>query len=355
MHLSYCPDIGLRGLAAAGFTLLVACSGERSVEPSIAAAPLPGTVLPLTQLRTGMYRGFQGGLYPGGSNTAPPDHDAAGRLARARLVPVNTNGVVSAAGKYVLLSIGYSNSAQEWCGRVTTSAFPACNGFSFTGQALADPAVERKDLAVFNGSMGGQAADAWDDATDPAYATVASRLRGRSLDPRQVQAVWLKIAHKMPTVPLPAANADAFALVRSGGRIVRALRANYPNLRLVFMSSRTYGGYATTKINPEPYAYESGFSVKWLVEAQIRQRRTGQADSLAGDLDPARGPWIGWGAYLWANGTAGSGPLSWLRADFESDGTHPSTSGERKAGQELLRFFKSSPYASCWFLAGQSC
>src|ERR671936_402607 len=47
--------------------------------------------------------------------------------------------------------------------------------------------------------------------------------------------------------------------------IVAILRARYPNLKLVYVSSRTYGGYATTPLNPEPYAYDSGFAVKWLV------------------------------------------------------------------------------------------
>lgn len=40
------------------------------------------------------------------------------------------------------------------------------------------------------------------------------------------------------------------------------------------MSSRTYGGYATTELNPEPYAYQSGFSVKWLVQDQLEGART---------------------------------------------------------------------------------
>ena len=46
--------------------------------------------------------------------------------------------------------------------------------------------------------------------------------------------------------------------------------APIPNVKLAYLSSRTYGGYATTPLNPEPYAYESGFSVKWLIEGQLK-------------------------------------------------------------------------------------
>ena len=47
--------------------------------------------------------------------------------------------------------------------------------------------------------------------------------------------------------------------------------------------------------------------------------------------------------------------LVWLPGDFQSDFTHPNTSARQKVGAMLLSFMKSSPQASCWFLAGRVC
>jgi hypothetical protein len=139
------------------------------------------------------------------------------------------------------------------------------------------------------------------------------------------------------------------------GDILRALRVRYPHLQEVFLSSRIYGGYAISPLNPEPYAYESGFSVKWVIQAQIQQMRNGGAvvDARAGDLnDNTVAPWVAWGPYLWADGSRPrSDGLIWQRSDFRADGTHPSPAGIAKVGSALLRFFLDSPFTRCWFRA----
>ena len=118
--------------------------------------------------------------------------------------------------------------------------------------------------------------------------------------------------------------------------MISILRARYPNLKLVYLSSRTYAGYATTPLNPEPYAYQSGFAVKWLVQERIDGK--------------IRGPWLGWGPYLWTDGTKGrKDGLVWTCDDVRSDGTHPSPSGQAKVGGLLLRFFKTSRTSRAWF------
>jgi hypothetical protein len=308
--------------------------------------------VPINDLGTGLYLGqYQGGLYPGGSSTAPAAHAAAGIAAGNAIVPRDTAGNVDASGKYAFMSVGMSNTTQEFCSQNGLLPYTA---WSFMGQAAASPLVNHSKLAIVNGADGGQSADTWDQATDPNYNRIISEwLTPSGLSEQQVQAAWVKVANPQPAVSLPNAGADARTLVQQTGNIVRSLKTRYPNMQQVFLSSRIYGGYATTSQNPEPYAYESGFAVKWLIEAQIKQMSTGAIDPLAGDLDYSDGtaPWLGWGPYMWADGTnARSDGLTWVQGDFVSDGTHPSTSGEQKVGGMLLETMLSSPYTQSWFV-----
>jgi len=303
---------------------------------------------------TGTYLGFSGGLYPGGTNRPPGPHAAAGLAHAAAIQPRNVLGAPDPAGKYVLLSIGMSNTTQEFCS--ASSELP-CTAWSFMGKAAADPAVNHATLAIVNGAAGGQTAGSWDSPTDPNYDRVRdTRLIPQGLSEAQVQIAWVKVANAGPLVSLPAANSDAYTLETQMGNIVRALKVRYPNLQQVFLSSRIYAGYATTNLNPEPYAYESGFAVKWIVQAQIDQMANGgvPVDPHAGNLDYGTvAPWIGWGSYLWAAGAVPrSDGLDWLPGDFVADGTHPSTAGQRKVGALLLSFFKGSRLTACWFSGG---
>jgi hypothetical protein len=298
--------------------------------------------VPLNDLGTGLYLNqYQGGLYPGGSNLMPAEHSAVGLNRAAAVQPRDPAGNPNASGKYVLLSIGMSNTTQEFSRFIT--------------QASANPLVNQTRLAIVDGAAGGQSAATWDSPSDANYTRVRDQvLAPRGLSEAQVQAAWVKVANPGPTSSLPNANADANTLVQQMGNITRALKTHYPNLEQVFFSSRIYAGYATTSLNPEPYAYESGFAVKWLIEAQLDQMNGGGIDTLAGDLNYSNGtaPWIAWGPYLWADGlNARSDGLIWQQSDFQSDGTHPSLSGRDKVASQLMDFMLQSPHTEPWFAA----
>lgn len=346
-------------------TLVAACASSAPSGPSPASdqnacADAHDTAkVPLNDLRTGCYLSFQGGLYPNGADTMPSAHLAAGLAAAARIQPLDVNGNPSASGKYVLVSIGMSNTTQEFC---SDGGLPgSCQATSFIGQATADPAVNHATLVLVNGAYGGKSAASWTSPTLPDYDRIrATWLQPLGLSEKQVQIAWVKVANPGPARSLPDSGADAYLLEQQMGQIARALKVRYPNLRQVFFSSRIYAGYATSKLNPEPYAYESGFAVKWVIASQIDERAGhARVDARAGSLryDDGTAPWLAWGPYPWANGTQPrSDGLTWVRSDFNpSDGTHPASAARQKVGAMLLAFFKTSPATKCWFLAGQHC
>lgn len=296
--------------------------------------------VPLNDLQGALYLNrFEGGLYPNGADE-PPDSHAREGLNRAALIrPLNGLGEPDADGSIVLLSVGMSNTSQEFQ--------------QFIQELSADPNIEQSALIPVNGAASGQTAHTWDSPSDTNYDRVRDAvLEPAGLDEAQVQVVWLKVANPGPTRALPAADAEAFVLERQLGDIARALAVRYPNLQMVFMSSRIYAGYATTNLNPEPYAYESGFAVKWVIEAQINQMQGGGVDPITGDLDfRTRAPWLAWGPYLWADGLKPRRDgFTWSCSELAPDGTHPSLAGGRKVARALIDFFVASPYTSPWFL-----
>ncbi|MBI4472252.1 MAG: hypothetical protein HY646_06260 [Acidobacteria bacterium] len=290
-------------------------------------------LLPLTDLGSAAYKGFQGGLYPGGSKTRPAQHEASGlNLARA-IQPLNAEGLPDPGGKYVLVSVGMSNTTQEFS--------------TFKPMADADPAKNPK-LVIVDGAQGGQSADRISDMTTTTaqqyWSTVDSRLRAAGVTPAQVQIAWIKQADPRPAGVFPN---DALKLKNEWIGIAQILKNRFPNIRLAYNSNRIYAGYASSNLNPEPFAYQSGFAVKWLIEDQINGLAALQFDPARGEV---RAPWLAWGPDLWADGlTPRSDGLTWECSDFADDGTHPGTQARQKVAQMLLNFFKTDATARIWF------
>jgi Cu/Ag efflux protein CusF len=291
---------------------------------------------PLTELATGEYQGFKGGLYPDGKNERPAAHESAGLALAKQVQPLDRDGKPSADGKIVLLSIGMSNTSQS------------SDGFR---RQLAAEKDKNPHVVFVNGAVGGQTAAITqkDDDNGPGtryWNTVDERLKTAGVTREHVQVVWIKQADAAPTQGFPA---YARKLQAEIAHTVQLLPKRFPNVKLAYLSSRTYGGWAKTMLNPEPYAWESGLSVKWLIEQQIKGDPSLNYDSAKG---PVKAPWLSWGPYLWAPGAEPRADgFTWEERDTNpNDGTHQSPSGQDKVGKLLLQFFKSDSTTRGWFL-----
>jgi uncharacterized protein (TIGR03437 family) len=275
---------------------------------------------PFTDPYPAPYRGKQVSLYANGGQP-PPEYLALGVQQALQVTPRDAAGNPDPNGRIVLLSIGMSNTTQEFS--------------AFIPVAIADPLRNPRVLPV-DGAFGGWTAAMIAGQGEQYWSQVDGRLQAANAAAAQVQAAWLKVADAQPSAAFPN---DAVTLQAEMATIVQQARARFPNLKIVYFSSRIYAGYADTALNPEPFAYQAGFAVKWLIDQPLAKAA----------------PWLAWGPYLWADGvTARFDGLTWACSELQADGTHPSGAGQQKVARMLLDFFHSDPTARPWYLAKQS-
>ena len=225
-----------------------------------------------------------------------------------------------------MVSIGMSNTSHEFS--------------QFIRLADAD-ARKNPSLVMIDAARNGAAATKIAVPFGEYWRHVDSQLQRGAISAAQVQVVWLKTALADEPQGFPE---KARLLQRMLCSIIEILGTKFPQLKLVYLSSRIYGGYSETELSPEPIAYESAFAVKWLIEARINKANVDR-----------RIPWVSWGPYLWADGsTPRNDGLTWERSDFEPDGVHPSAQGALKVATELFEFFESDSSARLWFFCQPS-
>ena len=303
-----------------------------------APAPWKEHLTPLTELGAAKYKGEDGGLYGGGSNEAPKAHLDAAMKEAAKIRPLDADGKESADGKIGLISVGMSNTTMEYS--------------RFMQLANADAAKSAK-VVLIDGAQGGQTGRRWADTKAPLWQKVDERLKASGLSAKQVQVAWMKQAEAGPAQygDFPKHAKQLQENLVTG---LANLKEKFPNLRIVYLSSRIYAGYATTGLNPEPYAYEEAFTMRWLIQDQIAGKSELNYDAAKGAV---KSPLLLWGPYLWADGGTPrkADGLTYKREDLsDKDGTHPAPSGQTKVAELLLKFLKTDVTAKAWFVGAAS-
>lgn len=289
---------------------------------------------PLTEMSADdKYLDQDGGLYGKGQNEPPDEHRKAAEAELAKIQPRNAAGKPAKDGKIVFVSISMSNATQEFS----------------TFKRRADADQEKSPLVtIVDCAQGGQAMAEWAPADAQPWAVAMRRLESAGVTSQQLQVAWIKLANKGPRGGLhdhgDKLKADTLAVIQNA-------KEKFPNLRIAYLGSRIYGGYTSGGLNPEPYAYESAFVCRWLIQDQIQGDKELNYDSARGDV---KAPLLLWGPYFWGDGITPrkADGLVWKREDLGGDGTHPSNTGREKVAQMLLDFCKTSPLAKPWFAGG---
>ena len=337
------------GTRAAGQTGKKQGRNPGTVPPATASTGL----IPLTDLGRDKYKGEDGGLYGGGSNEPPAEFLATVTKQLKLIRPLDADGHPAPDGKIVLLSVGMSNTTMEFQ--------------TFKRKADKDP-KKSPQVLILDGAQGARVASVWARGVegipphiklskeaarkiDP-WPVVDQRLKDAGVSPNQIQVGWIKHAQARPALEGEFPK-HAELLAENTILTLQRLHKRFPNLRVAYLSSRIYAGYATTALNPEPYAYEGAFAMRWIILNQIQGDPRLNFDPKKG---PVTAPAVLWGPYLWTDGIKPrqNDRLVWLKDDVvPSDRTHPSESGREKVANLLLDFMQNDPLARCWYLAKQ--
>ncbi len=329
-----------KGTVNKTFTLVVYANlGDNCADISY---NIPGGSTPLvalTDLGTGTFLGYEGGLYPNGSNVRPTSHDSDGVTIADGIVPLDTNGNYSPTGSYVLMALGESTLQNEF------------NRFLPMGNS--DPA-KSPYLVIVNAAQGGATPNDLASSSSYYWGMITNNyLTQNNVTANQVVAVYMEDTDGIASGTFPS---DITSLQTEYESIMNNLHSLFPNLKVVYFSSRVYGGYSNgvgTPDNPEPYAYEMSYAVKWAIQDQLNGNSNLNYNPLLG---PVLAPWMSWGAYYWSNGMLGRNDgLVWNCADFAADGTHPSSDqnrlGQYKVASQILSFLRTDDTTVPWYLA----
>ncbi|GAB4463457.1 MAG: hypothetical protein Kow0070_24000 [Anaerolineales bacterium] len=245
----------------------------------------------------GTYKGLPLGLF---QNPAVPN-----------VTPVD--GVIG------VVCIGMSNASQE------CEDFIAKLSGEFAGQV--NPQVR-----VVNCAVPGNAIEKWND---PAYdklwgKCVGQRIPQAGLRPEQIRVVWHKAANMFTTEesgeaypPYPDPNSDYFHFYENLTTFAARLHEKLPSVQAVYVTSRSYGGFASKESRGEPHSYEEGLALNaWLRDHPL-----------------VDGVWYGWGPYIWApdcaTGAVNGSGVCYERGDYRADGIHPEQGARDKISRML--------------------
>ncbi len=293
---------------------------------------IQGVLTPLTDLGTGTYMGYEGGLYANGSNVDDAVHDAYGVSLADGIQPLDANGNPSPNGKYALITIGQSNTQGV--------------SYEFEGIAAVDPSVN-PNLVVVNGASGGASGGVLQDPNNYYWTVMTNNyLPNTGVTANQVVAAWVNDVDAQGNPPLlTRLQSELEAMTQN-------LLLKFPNIKMAYFSSVNYTGYSNgvARLYQEPYAYQAGFAVKLAIQDQLNGNTNLNFNPALG---PVVAPWMAWSAYYWTDGLSmRSDGWSWSCQDSLADGTHPADpAGRVKAATQVLSFFKTDDTATPWFLA----
>lgn len=306
-------------------------------------------LIPLNDLGTGYYLGKQGGFYPGGALTENPlsTHYKKGKNFAKNLKPLDSLGNINYDGGVVLMG-GFGPSVP---GHMLDHFVPIVRDTSD------DTYKTNICFDAINMGAGGKGLDYAIGADSTKYWNqMLKKIANKGYKAAQVQVGWmyfndkydsLGAASTFPESPERIADDLTFYLTE--------LLERFPNMKIMFVSGRHYGGFADSTLEQypaisEPASYWNNFAVKWLIGRQI----SGNPDLKYFGAN-IKAPFITWGPYYWSDGgipRATDGVL-YQCSDFgDEDGFHLTDSTYERDAVALMDLLYTSDFSKSYVRDG---
>ncbi len=264
---------------------------QLSAQINCGAAPTGFT--PFVDLQTGTYLGYQAGMYPGGSNELTGPHLKSGKTIANGIKPLDGSGAVN-FGDGVVLVAGFGPSVpghiyNKFVDHIRTPS----------EKYDLNPCMDAINLCVGGKDLGYATIDS---TTDSYWESLVQKVYDVGYTPEQVQIGWMYFNSKGLTVP-PVFPDKSIETKDLEILFLNKAKEYFPNIKIMYISARHYGGFADTTILEyyslaEPASYQNNWSVKWLVEEQINNSNP----LLQYKGANPKAPYVLWGPNFWCDG-----------------------------------------------------
>ncbi|MFI5171100.1 MAG: SGNH/GDSL hydrolase family protein [Chitinophagales bacterium] len=254
----------------------------------------PNTGLtPFLDLQTGTYLGYQAGLYPGGTNYLTGPHLKSGKTIAKGIKPLDGSGAVN-FGDGVVLVAGFGPSVP---GHIYNKLVQHVREPSLNYDL--NPCLDAINLCIGGKDIGYATVDS---TSDSYFEELVQKTYDVGYTPEQVQIGWMYFNAKGLTEP-PLFPDNALETKELDILFINKVKEHFPNIKIMYISARHFGGYADTTIEEyyslaEPTSYQNNWTVKWLIEEQI----TNANPYLQYKGANPKAPYVIWGPNYWCDG-----------------------------------------------------
>ena len=287
--------------------------------------------VPLNDLGAGMYKGYTGGLYPGGLNHPTGSYAVDLYKICSNIMPLDTFGNPSSKenGRILFVSIGWST-----CGK---------NMRVLETKTAENPLTNPKLFLLTLNSGGGLARlNNVANPNDPYWNYASTLLKDSNASFRQVQIIYLETEDSIKNVNFPARPLLVKQELES---CFRVFKQKFPNVKVVYLLARTSTFGANQHIfNREPCPYYFGWACKWAIEDQINGV-PGTEYKGANKVSPL----ITWGFYQWADSLPRKTDNFYWRSYETADGLHANPVAQDTLATRFQNFLLTDKAAKKWY------